>query len=235
MHPAALRALAAVRRQVGRRSESGPPDAGLSVEQVSAALEADPADRAMLDQAADARRRSHPPERFDHAPSARAGRQDRAEEARQAVGDLILAGGLIADGPGRVRLPGFGATTWRALALLRGGGAGGPGGRWASTVAAQPAADLGDAAPPFLRGLRPEPSLTRAAARLHALEAVRQDARHALLSASASLAAALEGGYGDSAAALRGDCDELQARIAQLDAAIERAWRDGLTRASAPA
>lgn len=231
MHPAAPRALAAVRRQVGRRAEAGPPDAGLSVEQVGAALEADPADRTLLARAAEARRRSHPPERLEHPPSARTGRQDRAEEARQAVGELILAGELAADGPGRVRLPGFGASTWRAVDLLRGGGAGTPGGRWASTVAAEPAADLGDAAPPFLRGLRPEPSLTEAAARLHALEAVRQDARHTLLSAEASLAAALERGHLDSAAALRTDCEQLDARIVQIDAAIERTWRDGLSRA----
>jgi hypothetical protein len=142
------------------------------------------------------------------------------------VGDLLLAGELVADGAGRVRLPGFGGTTWRAIALLR-SGAEGPERRLAETVAAEPASDLGSAAPGFMGGLRADPRLLEAVRLLHALEAVRQDARNALLAAAAALVSAVDAGHEDSADIVRADCAALEARIAEIDAAIEDAWSAG--------
>jgi steroid delta-isomerase-like uncharacterized protein len=84
-----------------------------------------------------------------------------------------------------------------------------------------------------MAGLRADPGLVAAARRIHLLEAVRQDARNALLAAEAALAAALEAGHEDSAGIVRADCAALASRIAELDAAIERAWRAGLRQAEA--
>jgi len=232
--PVAVRALAAIRREVGRRAAAGDEDAGMAMDRVAAALEADPADRALLDEA---ERRWWPldaPESGERPAGARADRERRAAAAQRALGELLLAGELVPDGPSRVGLPGFGRSTWRAVALLRAGAGGAPA-RWAAALAAGPASDLGEAAPPFLRGLEPPAGLAPAAARLHALEALRQDARDALLRSSASMGAAIEAGNDASARALRRDCDELQARIAGLDAAIAAAWDEGLRRAGVSA
>ena len=65
-------------------------------------------------------------------------------------------------------------------------------GCWAAAVAAEPLADLGDAAPGGLRGGRPR--LAPAAVALHAWEARRQDVRNALIAAEAALATTLEAG-----------------------------------------
>jgi hypothetical protein len=223
--------LAAARREVGRRAAAGRDDPSLGIEALAAALEADPADRATLARAEAARRQAEHVE--TGAPSgARALRERRAAEVHRAAGDLILAGELVADGAGRVRLPGFGGTTWRAIGLLR-AGAGGPERRLAETVAAEPASDLGAAAPDFMGALRPDPRLLEAARRIHILEAVRQDARNALLAAEAALAASLDAGHEDSAGIVRADCAALESRIVELDAAIERAWRAGLRKAAA--
>ncbi len=139
--PVAGRVLAAARREVGRRAAAGRDDPSLEIEALAAALEADPADRATLARAEAARRRS---ELFEAGPpaGARALRERRAAEVHRAAGELLLAGRLVADGAGRVRLPGFGGSTWRAIGRLR-AGAGGPERRLAETVAAEPAADLG--------------------------------------------------------------------------------------------
>ncbi len=222
----AARLLAAARRETGRRAGAGRDDPSLEVDALAAALEADPADRAALEQAETARR---PQELLPAEPpsGARALRERRAAEAHRAAGELLLVGELVPDGPGRVRLPGFGGSTWRSIALLRGREAG-PARLLAEAVAAEPGADLGDAAPAFLRGLRPERRLLEAARRIHILEALRQDARGALLSAEAALATAVEAGHEDSARLLRDDCAALDARIAEIDAAIEAAWEDGL-------
>jgi hypothetical protein len=131
-----------------------------------------------------------------------------------------------------VRLPGFGGSTWRAIALLR-GGANGPERLLAEAVAAEPGADLGEAAPAFLRGLRADRRLLEPARRLHVLEAVRQDGRAALLSAEAALAAAVETGNEPGARLLRDDLAALGARIAEIDAAIGLAWEDGVRQAAA--
>jgi hypothetical protein len=226
----AVRALAAIRREVGHRAAAGEEDAGLAMDRVAAALEADPAGRALLDEAERRRWPLDAPETGERPAGARAGRERRAAAAHRALGELVLAGELVPDGPSRVGLPGFGRSTWRAIALLREGAAGPPA-RWAAALAAGPAADLGEAAPPFLRSLEPPAGLAPAAARLHALEAHRQDARDALLRASASMGAAIEAGNDRGARSLRRDCDELEARIARLDAAIAAAWDDGLRRA----
>lgn len=221
--------LAAARREIGRRAGAGRADPSIAVEALVAALEADPDDRAVLDAAEHAHRaveflESGPPS------GARALRERRAAEVHRAVGELILAGDLVSDGAGRVRRPGFGGTTWRAIALLR-AGARGPERLLAAAVAAQPGSDLGPAAPPFLAGLRADPRLLDVARLLHALEAVRQDARVALLAAEAALAAAAERGQEDSARIVRADCASLAARIGDIDAAIESAWAAGLRQA----
>ena len=136
------------------------------------------------------------------------------------------------DGPGRVRLPGFGGATWRAIALLR-GGAEGPERALAAAVAAEPGGDLGAEAPDFLRGLRIDPALLEPARRIHLLEALRQDVRNALLAGASALVAAVEAGHEDSAAILRQDCAELEVRLARLDEAIADAWDAGVREAGA--
>lgn len=231
MDPVATRALAAVRREIGRRAAGGEEDAALEMDRVAAELEADPGDRAVLDAAERARRRFDEPDEGERPAGARADRGRRAAAAYRALGELLLSGELVSDGPTRVGLPGFGRSTWRAIALLREGGEGPPA-RWAAALAAEPAADLGEAAPHFLRALAPDPSLAHAAARVHALEAVRQDARNALLTASASMGAAIEAGSHEGARALRRECDELEAGIAELDAAIAAAWDEGVDMAA---
>jgi hypothetical protein len=227
----AVRLLAAARRETGRRAGAGRDDPALELDALAAALEDDPSDRTALAAAETARRREDLVE-ADPPSGARALRERRAAEAHRAAGELILAGELVPDGPGRVRLPGFGGSTWRSIALLR-GGVSGPARLLAEAVAAEPGADLGDAAPEFLRGLRLDRRLVDAARRIHVLEALRQDARDALLSAEAALAAALEAGHEDSARLLRDDCATLDARITEIDAAIGLAWEDGMRQAGA--
>ncbi len=216
---------------MGRRAAAGRDDPSLEVEALAAALEADPAAREVLAAAERARRRTDLLE-GEPPTGARALRARRAAEVGWAVGELLLAGELVADGPGRVLLPGFGGSTWRAIALLR-AGTGGPERRLAEAVAAEPAADLGASAPAALRGLRADPRLLEAARLVHGLEAARQDARDALLRAAAALVAAVEAGHDDSARLLRADCAALEARLAELDAAIAAAWREGVRRAAA--
>jgi hypothetical protein len=216
---------------VGGRAAAARDDPSLAVEGLAAAMESDAGDREAL-AAAELERR--PTELLaDEPPSgARALRERRAAEAHRAVGELILAGELVADGAGRVRLPGFGGTTWRAIALLR-SGAQGPQRLLAEAVAAEPGDDLGPAAPPFMSGLRADPLLVESARRLHGLEALRQDARNALLAGAAALVSAVEGGHDESARLIRADCAVLEGRIAEVDAAIERTWEAGLRRAAA--
>jgi hypothetical protein len=230
----AARALAAARREIGRRAGAGSDDPTMAVDRLAAAVEDDPGARRELDEAAAARRRVDRPEASWDLPGPRAAREARRAEAHHAIDELVLAGELLPDGPGRVRLPGFGATTWRALALLRAGG-GGPAGRWAAAVAAEPLADLGDAAPPPLRGVRPDPRLASAAQALHAWEARRQDVRNALIAAEAALATTLEGGHAESARLLRDDLRELEEALAAADSRIARAWEAGLHEAGRPA
>jgi hypothetical protein len=214
---------------VGRRAGAGqPPDPSLTLDEVASRLEEDPGDRAVLDEAA-ARAEAGEDEGAQTGPRAR--REGRRGAAHRATGELVLAGLLVMDGPGRVRLPGFGRSTWRAIALLRAGESGSPA-RWATAVAAEPAADLGDAAPAFLAGLAADRRLVALAARLHAAEAARQDARHALLMAGAALGPAVEGGSEPSVRALRADIEALDDRIGRLDAVIAAIWDAGIARAA---
>ena len=216
---------------MGRRAASGRDDPSLSVEALASAMEADGGDRAAL-AAAELARRPHEFLEGDPPSGARALRERRAAEAHRAVGELILAGELVADGSGRVRLPGFGGTTWRAIALLR-SGVRGPERLLAEAVTAEPGADLGASAPGFLRDLRLDPRLVEAARRLHGLEALRQDARNALLAGASALVAAVDAGHEGSARLIRADCAALEDRIAAIDAAIARAWEEGVRQAAA--
>ncbi len=231
----AARALAAARREIGRRAAAGSDDPTLRVNALAAAVEDDPRARRELDEAAAERRRVDRPEAWWDVPGPRAAREARRAEAHHAIDALVLAGELLPDGPGRVRLPGFGATTWRALALLRSGAAGSAR-RWAAAVAAEPLADLGEAAPPGLR-VEPDPRLAAAAVALHAGEAHRQDIRNALMAAEAALATTLDAGHAQSARLLRDDLGGLERALAAADSRIARAWEDGLReagRATAP-
>ncbi len=226
----AARALAAARREIGLRAGAGTDDPTMTVDRLAASVEDEPGARRELEEAAARRRRVDRPEAWWEVPGPRAGREARRAEAHHAIDELLLSGELLPDGPGRVRLPGFGATTWRALALLR-AGAPGAEGRWAAAVAAEPRADLGDAAPPALRGGRPDPRLAPAAAALHAWEARRQDIRNALIAAEAALARTLEDGHAESARLLREDLGELEEALAGADSRIARAWDAGLSEA----
>jgi hypothetical protein len=228
-HGPAARALAAARREIGRRAAAGSDDPTMTIDALAASVEDDPAARRELDEAAAERRRADRPEAWWEVPGPRAAREARRAEAQYAIDALVLAGDLLLDGPGRVRLPGFGATTWRALALLR-AGAGGAEGRWAAAVAAEPLADLADAAPPTLRA-QADPALAPAAATLHAWEARRQDVRNALIAAETALATTLDGGHAQSARILRDDLEELERALAAADSRIARAWDDGLREA----
>ncbi len=184
-------------------------------------VEADPAARGDLDAALEALRRRHP--MADPAGEGpRAARRARLDVALGAVDELLLAGELAPDGPGRVLLPGFGPATWRALRET---------GAWAAAVAAGPLADLGDAAPPGLS--RPaDPALADAARRLLARQAERQDLRDALIRAEASARHAAGRGLQDSLAALERDVGGLQAALDAADADLAALWEAGLRRAA---
>lgn len=235
------RALTLIRAEVGARVAAGREDASLSLDRLATLVEADPASAAALSAATAERRRQDPlgPD-ATATPSAHRAREGRRREAREAIGQLLLAGELVGDGPERVRLPGFGGSTWRAIAILRSPPS--PPGEtplhdqaWAAAVAAEPTADLGPAAPVFLAGLRADPGLAEAAARVHLLEALRQDARHALIGAETSVGVALEAGHEQSAQALREDCARLAAQIDAIDAGITRAWDEGAALATSVA
>ncbi len=226
----AARALAAARREIGRRAGAGSHDPTMAIDRLAAAVEDDPEARRELDEAASARRRVDRAEGWWEVPGPRAAREARRAEAHHAIDELILTGELLPDGPGRVRLPGFGATTWRALALLR-AGARGAEERWAAAVVAEPLADLGDAAPPVPRSGSPGPRLVSAAQTLHAWEARRQDVRNALIAAEAALATTLEGRHAQSARLLRDDLQELEEALAAADSRIADAWEAGLREA----
>ncbi len=217
--------LAAARRAVAGAVAAGGPEPDLTPDRLAAALEADDGARAALDAAVAERRRAEPP--LDPpSGAARAARRRRADEVHHAAGDLVLAGELVQDGPGRYRLPGFGPSTWRALAALRDA----PGtaeAAWAAVVAHHPLRDLGDAAPVGAAGPAPDPGRERTALRLLAMEAHRQDLRHALISGEAAAAGARERGEERAAAAVEADCAALRIAIAEIDAAVEAAWREG--------
>jgi hypothetical protein len=222
----AARALALLRREVGGRAAAGRPDAGMATDALAALVDGDPDSEAALAEALEERRRMDPlgpGHRGDPGPRER--RAARRWEARQAIGRLVLAGELAPDGPDRVLLPGFGASTWRAIALLREGS--GPDRAWAEAVAAQPLADLGEAAPEGLRAAVPGGPLADEAAALHALEALRQDLRHALIGAEGAMGLARERGLAASADLLEAECAGLTEHLEALDREVARAWDAG--------
>ncbi len=230
MSPLAARALAAVRAQVGRRAAEGGPGDALDAGAIAAALEADPACHADLEAAAAAQ--AELADEPAGAPGARASRRAHHDAALAAIDELLVAGELAPDGPGRVVLPGFGPATWRAIAVLH-AGAGGDEASWAATLAAEPLADLGAAAPRELAAHPADPRRAGAAWRLLARQAERQDLRDALIRAGAAARHAAARGYGDSLAGIERDAAALAAHLARADADIAAMWEAG-ARPTAP-
>jgi hypothetical protein len=159
-----------------------------------------------------------------------AARRARADEVHHAVYALRLVGELAAHEPDRLVLPGFGPSTWRAIGILRQGGAG-PEAAWAAAVADLPLQDLGDDAPPGLA--RPaDPRLGEAALRLLAVEAQRLDVRNALVSAQASRATAAERGNAAGVRMLDEEAAALERALDAADAAVAAMWEQGVRAAA---
>jgi hypothetical protein len=139
-------------------------------------------------------------------------------------------GELAADEPDRLLLPGFGPSTWRAIAVLQRGG-GGPEAAWAAAVADLPLQDLGDEAPPGLA--RPgDARLAEPALRLLAVEAQRQDVRNALVTAQAARATAAERGNAAGVRMLDEEAAALERALAAADAAVAAMWDEGVRAAA---
>lgn len=232
MTPLAARLLRAAREEVARRVAAGARGAAIDADRLAAEVAADPASHALIDAAVAAARRADPGEAPPPPPGARATRRDRVDGARAAIDELLLAGELAPDGPGRVVLPGFGPSTWRALALLR-AGAGGADRAWARAIAGQPLADIGLIDPPA----RPTSPAGRRRARLAravlAREAERQDLRDALLRAEAASEHAEARGLDDAVATIAADRRRLEAALAACDAAVASLWDEGRRQADA--
>jgi len=222
--------LGVVRGIVAARITRGPEDAGVDLGEVEQRAAGDAEATARLDAAVEAAQTPDMRWLTPEPPGVRERRAARTHEVREALGLLLLAGDLAADGPERHALPGWGASTWRAVAVLvrSGDAAAHP---WEAAVARLPLADLGPGAPAPLHGLRAPPALEVPARRLLAAEAERQDLRHGLLTAATRLAAALDRGVHDAAAALADDCAQLSARIDLLDRMSALLWEDGAARA----
>lgn len=227
--------LTAARRIVGRAiaaARTRPPD--LSVAAIAALLEEDDTARAGLDAAAGERLRSEVADDATFAEGAAAARRRRADEVHYAVDRLVLQGELALDGPGRMALPGFGPSTWRAIAVLR-ERPGGEAERLAAAVAAPPLGDLGDAAPPELRELGPDPALARAARAILALDAERQDLRNALFTVESHLATAIERGNSVGARRVAADLVAVRDALDAADRAAAERWEAGLRAAAVAA
>ena len=182
-----------------------------------------------MDAAPSERRRRDLPETAPE-PGPAAERRARADEVHHAVAALLLVGELVADEPGRLMLPGFGPSTWRAIAVLRAGG-GGAEGAWAAAVAHLPLQDLGEDAPPGLA--RPaDARLAEAALRLLALEAQRHDVRNALVTAEASRAIAAERGNVPGARTLDEEVAALTRALEAADRAVAATWDAGVRAAA---
>ena len=215
--------MALLRRDVAERAAAGVDDASQAKSTLAARLEDDQDGRTLLEESATARRLRDRLGEDNDGPRQR--RIDREAEVHAAVGQLLLEGGLVADGLDRVVLPGFGAGTWRAIASLRVGSASPSG--WEAAVAAGPAEDLGMSAPPFLLGLRPDARLAEPAARLHLLQAHRQDVRNALLVAQFATGVAIDADNVRGVESLRSEAEACARQLEVLDAEIEAAWDIG--------
>lgn len=215
--------LAALRADIAGRAAFGIEDAGQSKSALGAQLDADPQVRPLLAESAAARRRR---DQFgDGNDGPRQRRVDREAEVHAALGQLLLRGELVADGLDRVLLPGFGAGTWRAIRSLR--ESAGEQSSWEAAVAADPAADLGAVAPPFLVGLSPDPRLGEPAARLHLLQAHRQDVRNALLVAEFATGVATDANNTRGVESLQAEAEACARQLEVLDAEIDAAWETG--------
>ena len=223
--PVAALVLTTARRAVGRAAAAGGGPPELSIARIAAALEDDPEARDVLDAAARERTRREIPE-VAPGTGAAAARRARADEVHHAVDALRLIGELAADEPGRLVLPGFGPSTWRAIEVLRAGAAG-PEAVWAATVADLPLQDLGEEAPPGLAG-RPDPRLGEGALRLLAVEAQRQDVRNALVTAEAARAAAAERGNDAGVRMQAEEAAALERALRAADAAVAAMWDAGV-------
>jgi hypothetical protein len=219
--------LRAARAEVGRRAAAGGPPWALDADRLAVLVEADPGAGAALDAAAAEARRGYADDE-PHGPRAR--RRARLDCARVAVDELLLAGELVPDGPGRVVLPGFGASTWRALGALR-AGASGAERAWAAAVAAEPLSDLGDLAPAGLRDATRDPRLAPLARALHAREAERQDVRDALIRAEAAARHAEGRGLARSLGTIAADAALLGEALAAADRDVAALWDAGVRRA----
>ena len=229
--PVAALALRAARRAVARAAAEGGGPPELSLDRIAAWLEDDPDARAALDAAAAERTRRDVtvgPAGAGAGPAA--ARRARADEVHHAVHALRLMGELAADEPGRLVLPGFGPSTWRAIAVLRDGGTE-PEEAWAAAVADLPLQDLGDEAPPGLA--RPaDPRLGEGALRLLAVDAQRQDVRNALVTAEASRATAAERGNQAGVRMLDEEVGALERALEAADVAVAAMWDQGVRAAA---
>jgi hypothetical protein len=82
-------------------------------------------------------------------------------------------------------------------------------------------------APPFLLGLRPDARLAEPAARLHLLQAHRQDVRNALLVAQFATGVAIDADNVRGVESLRSEAEACARQLEALDAEIEAAWDTG--------
>lgn len=214
--------LSCIRAVVAARVRTRVADAGERVDRVAAELERDPGARAALERAASARRDLDPLDPSRQERSARRDRIARQGEVHEAAGALVRQRRLVQDGPDRVSLPGFGPATWRALWMLD-DAVTGPRRSWAEAVALAGLTSLGTDA----RVDPPDPRLAEAAHAVHLLESVRQELRHALLTDEAAIGVALDAGHGAGVASLRADCERHEQQIAEVDALLLRAWKEG--------
>jgi hypothetical protein len=215
--------LAALRADIAGRAAVGIEDAGRAKAALGARLEGDPATSALLEEAAAARRRRDQFGGGNDGPRRR--RIDREAEAHAALGRLLLRGELVADGLDRVVLPGFGTATWRAIRSLREDAQQQP--SWEVAVAAGPAEDLDSSAPPFLVGLSPDPRLAEPAARVHLIQAHRQDVRNALLVAQFATGVAIDANNTRGVDSLRAEAEACARQLEVLDSEIDAAWEAG--------
>lgn len=229
--PLADAVLGAARAVVAACVLADAEDVTFTAAEIAQRVDADPGARAAVD-AAVAAGVWRWEETAGPVDGARARRAARDVEIDEALTDLRLAGELVADGPGRLALPGWGPSTLRAVRALRDAPSGTA--LWEAAVARMPSADLGAAAPAWLRSLPPTPALDERARAVLSLDAHRQEIRDALLTAAARLAGMLDRGDDAAAAALSRDCARLSDALAHVDALTASQWAAGVARVWRP-